>query len=192
MRHGRGWIGGAFSARPRLWLAAFPSRLRRGLATCRRPRRATVAAVLDGETLKLADGRIVKLIGAKAPIAPLGWRGDDPWPFVEEAKAALEALPPTRRSNSGSAEAAPTGTAIFSPRSSSLRGKAASGSRTSSWEGASPGSTLSPTTAPARPNFSRARKRRGGSGSGFGPLPPIASKTRATWSAWGASFIPIS
>lgn len=53
---------------------------------------ATVAAVLDGETLKLADGRIVKLIGAKAPVAPLGWRGDDPWPFVEEAKAALEAL----------------------------------------------------------------------------------------------------
>jgi micrococcal nuclease len=48
--------------------------------------------VLDGETLKLADGRIVKLIGAKAPVAPLGWRGEDPWPFVEEAKAALEAL----------------------------------------------------------------------------------------------------
>jgi micrococcal nuclease len=42
--------------------------------------------------LKLADGRIVKLIGAKAPVAPLGWRGDDPWPFVEEARAALEAL----------------------------------------------------------------------------------------------------
>jgi endonuclease YncB( thermonuclease family) len=56
------------------------------------PESATVAAVLDGETLKLADGRIVKLIGAKAPAAPLGWRGDDPWPLVEEAKAALEAL----------------------------------------------------------------------------------------------------
>jgi hypothetical protein len=53
---------------------------------------ASVAAVLDGETLKLADGRTVKLIGAKAPAAPLGWRGDDPWPFVEEAKEALEAL----------------------------------------------------------------------------------------------------
>jgi endonuclease YncB( thermonuclease family) len=51
-----------------------------------------VAAVLDGETLKLADGRTVKLIGAKAPIAPLGWRGEDPWPFVEEARAALESL----------------------------------------------------------------------------------------------------
>jgi len=55
-------------------------------------RKASVATVLDGETLKLADGRIVKLIGAKAPAAPLGWRGEDPWPFVEEAKEALEAL----------------------------------------------------------------------------------------------------
>lgn len=56
------------------------------------PESASVATVLDGETLKLADGRIVKLIGAKAPAAPLGWRGEDPWPFVEEAKEALEAL----------------------------------------------------------------------------------------------------
>jgi hypothetical protein len=53
------------------------------------PESASVAAVLDGETLKLADGRIVKLIGAKAPFAPLGWRGDDPWPFVEEASEGL-------------------------------------------------------------------------------------------------------
>ena len=53
---------------------------------------ASVAAVLDGEILKLADGRIVKLIGAKAPVAPLGWRGDDPWPFVDEAKQAVEAV----------------------------------------------------------------------------------------------------
>src|SRR5262245_43059824 len=56
------------------------------------PESASVAAVRDGETLKLADGRILKLIGAKAPVAPLSWRGDDPWPFVEEAKQALEAL----------------------------------------------------------------------------------------------------
>ncbi len=53
---------------------------------------AAVASVLDGETLKLADGRTVKLIGAKAPMPPLGWRGDDPWPLVNEAKEALESL----------------------------------------------------------------------------------------------------
>ena len=56
------------------------------------PEAATVAAVLDGETLKLADGRTVRLIGAKAPMSPLGWRGDDPWPLVDEAKDALSAL----------------------------------------------------------------------------------------------------
>jgi len=56
------------------------------------PETATVAAVLDGETLKLTDGKKVKLIGAKAPMPPLGWRGDDPWPFVDEAREALERL----------------------------------------------------------------------------------------------------
>jgi endonuclease YncB( thermonuclease family) len=56
------------------------------------PETGAVADVIDGETLKLADGRTVKLIGAKAPIPPLGWRGNDPWPFVDEAKQALERL----------------------------------------------------------------------------------------------------
>ncbi len=56
------------------------------------PETGTVAAVLDGETLQLTDGNIVRLIGAKAPMPPLGWRGDDPWPLVEEAKAALSLL----------------------------------------------------------------------------------------------------
>jgi len=31
----------------------------------------------------------VRLIGAKAPMPPLGYHGDDPWPLVEEAKEAL-------------------------------------------------------------------------------------------------------
>jgi micrococcal nuclease len=53
------------------------------------PENGTVASVIDGETLKLADGRIVRLIGAKAPMPPLGYHGDDPWPLVEEAKEAL-------------------------------------------------------------------------------------------------------
>jgi len=52
----------------------------------------TVASVIDGETLQLTDGRTVRLIGAKAPMPPLGWRGDDPWPFVDDAREALEAL----------------------------------------------------------------------------------------------------
>jgi micrococcal nuclease len=56
------------------------------------PEIGTVAAVIDGETLTLSDGRVVRLIGAKAPAAPLGWRGEDPWPLVEEAKEALSKL----------------------------------------------------------------------------------------------------
>jgi micrococcal nuclease len=56
------------------------------------PETGTVAAVIDGETLKLTDGRIVRLIGAKAPAPPLGWRGEEPWPLVEESKEALSRL----------------------------------------------------------------------------------------------------
>ena len=56
------------------------------------PEAGTVAAVIDGETLQLADGKTVRLIGAKAPMPPLGWRGEDPWPLVDEAKEALSAL----------------------------------------------------------------------------------------------------
>lgn len=53
------------------------------------PETGRVASIIDGETLKLTDGRTVRLIGAKAPMPPLGYRADDPWPFVEEAKEAL-------------------------------------------------------------------------------------------------------
>jgi endonuclease YncB( thermonuclease family) len=42
------------------------------------PQRGTVAQIIDGETLTLTDGSTVRLMGAKAPIPPLGWRGDDP------------------------------------------------------------------------------------------------------------------
>ena len=56
------------------------------------PETATVSAVPDGETLKLTDGKTVKLIGAKAPMPPLGWRGDAPWPFVDEARETLDDL----------------------------------------------------------------------------------------------------
>jgi micrococcal nuclease len=56
------------------------------------PQRGTVAQIIDGETLSLTDGTVVRLIGAKAPSSPLDWRGDDPWPMVAEAKQALERL----------------------------------------------------------------------------------------------------
>ncbi len=55
---------------------------------------ATVESVIDGETLLLSDGRKVRLAGVKAPSAPLGWRGEDPWPFVAEAKEEVARLLP--------------------------------------------------------------------------------------------------
>lgn len=53
---------------------------------------ATVASVVDGETLTLTDGRKVRLLGVKAPAAPLGWKGEDPWPFVAKSKQALDRM----------------------------------------------------------------------------------------------------
>jgi endonuclease YncB( thermonuclease family) len=56
------------------------------------PERATVATVKDAETLELADGTIVRLIGAKTPQVPLGWHGSEPWPFVAEATEMTKRL----------------------------------------------------------------------------------------------------
>ena len=65
------------------------------------PETGTVAAVIDGETLKLTDGRTVRLIGAKAPMPPLGWRGEDPlalWSM--RPRRRCRRLPPAGRSSS--------------------------------------------------------------------------------------------
>jgi endonuclease YncB( thermonuclease family) len=56
------------------------------------PQKGTVAEVKDGETLQLTDGTVVRLINAKAPIAPIAARSDRPWPMVDEAKEALSKL----------------------------------------------------------------------------------------------------
>ncbi|HMA16269.1 MAG: thermonuclease family protein [Bacteroidota bacterium] len=49
-------------------------------------------AVVDGDTLVLADGREVRLVGIQAPKLPLGRAGFEPWPLAEEAKARLAAV----------------------------------------------------------------------------------------------------
>ena len=65
------------------------------------PQRGTVAQIIDGETLALTDGTIVRLIGAKAPSPPLGWRGDDPWLMVAERRRSrrLSGSPRAPKSN---------------------------------------------------------------------------------------------
>lgn len=53
---------------------------------------ATVVEVIDGDTVGLADGREVRLVGLQAPKLPLGRRNFPTWPLAEEAKDALEIL----------------------------------------------------------------------------------------------------
>jgi endonuclease YncB( thermonuclease family) len=52
----------------------------------------TVVAAIDGDTVTLADGREVRLVGIQAPKLPLGRPNFKAWPFADEAKAALEAI----------------------------------------------------------------------------------------------------
>jgi endonuclease YncB( thermonuclease family) len=54
--------------------------------------RARAVEIVDGDTLVLADGRQVRLVGIQAPKLPLGRAGFKTWPLAERAKAALDAL----------------------------------------------------------------------------------------------------
>jgi micrococcal nuclease len=62
---------------------------------------AEVVEVVDGDTLVLADGREVRLVGIQAPKLPLGRAGFEAWPLAEEAKASLERLTLGRRLDLG-------------------------------------------------------------------------------------------
>ncbi len=51
-----------------------------------------VVEVIDGDTVRLADRREVRLVGIQAPKLPLGRRNFTPWPLAEESRAALVRL----------------------------------------------------------------------------------------------------
>lgn len=51
-----------------------------------------VTSVVDGDTLILASGTEVRLVGIQAPKLALGRVGFKPWPLAGEAKAMLETL----------------------------------------------------------------------------------------------------
>jgi endonuclease YncB( thermonuclease family) len=53
---------------------------------------AHVAEVVDGDTVVIADGTQVRLVGLQAPKRALGRRGFVPWPLSEEAAEALSGL----------------------------------------------------------------------------------------------------
>jgi endonuclease YncB( thermonuclease family) len=52
----------------------------------------TVQSIEDGATLTLADGKILRLAGLIAPVAPLSMSKDAPWPAAEAARQALADL----------------------------------------------------------------------------------------------------
>lgn len=53
---------------------------------------ATVAEIIDGDTVRLADHRQVRLVGTQAPKLSLGRSGFVDWPLAAEAKTALKKL----------------------------------------------------------------------------------------------------
>ncbi len=53
---------------------------------------ATVAEVIDGDTVRLHDGRQVRLVGMQAPKLPLGRPGFVEWPLAGAAQATLAGL----------------------------------------------------------------------------------------------------
>lgn len=53
---------------------------------------AVVEAVIDGDSLTLADGRTVRMVGIQAPKLPKGRPNFAEWPFAREAQAALSDL----------------------------------------------------------------------------------------------------
>jgi endonuclease YncB( thermonuclease family) len=54
--------------------------------------RGTVASVVDGDTVILDTGMVIRLIGTQAPKLPLGRDDFATWPKAEEAKAELETV----------------------------------------------------------------------------------------------------
>jgi endonuclease YncB( thermonuclease family) len=51
-----------------------------------------VSEVVDGDTVMLDTGLVVRMIGTQAPKLPLGREGFEAWPMAEEARAALVSM----------------------------------------------------------------------------------------------------
>ena len=104
---------------------------------------ATVAGVIDGDTVRLDDGRQVRLVGIQAPKLPLGRPEFEPWPLADAAKAALAGLIDGRKYSSAMAVCGWTATGAHSPTCSAPMG---CGSRPRCCGAAWRGSILSRTT----------------------------------------------
>ena len=92
------------------------------------PETGTVAAVLDGETLRLTDGKTVSLIGAKARCRRSVGAVMIPGLWSMRPGQRYRPLPPAGRWSSDLPGGTSTGTVISSPKFMWWRVKAASGS----------------------------------------------------------------
>ncbi|HWA17405.1 MAG TPA: thermonuclease family protein [Devosia sp.] len=54
--------------------------------------KGVVTEIVDGDTVLLDNGLVVRLVGIQAPRLALGREGFDDWPMGDEAKAALAAI----------------------------------------------------------------------------------------------------
>lgn len=87
----RSWGGARIIPALALWLLAGPL-FAADCAPDRIDERAEVAHVHDGDTLRLADGRSVRLIGINAPELPRRGEPGTPEPHAEAARDALRGL----------------------------------------------------------------------------------------------------
>jgi endonuclease YncB( thermonuclease family) len=53
---------------------------------------ARVVEIIDGQTVRLDDGNVVRLMGALAPEAPPWWKGPGEWPPLKRARTGLADL----------------------------------------------------------------------------------------------------
>ena len=51
-----------------------------------------VVEIIDGQTVRLDDGNVVRLMGALAPEAPPWWKGPGEWPPLKRSRTGLADL----------------------------------------------------------------------------------------------------
>jgi endonuclease YncB( thermonuclease family) len=73
-------------------VSLMPAQLAAGCEGLRDGPKGIVTEVVDGDTVLLDNGLVIRLIGTQAPKLALGREGFEDWPMGEAAKAALEGL----------------------------------------------------------------------------------------------------
>ena len=117
-----------------------------------------VAEAIDGDTLRLDDGRVIRLAGIEAPKRPLSVAAETPWPLGEAAREALSDRVGSGRSPCTFSVGIPTVTVGITVASPTAR-------KGPGWSGKwSPAASRAPAIFPANrrafPSFSPRKKLR--------------------------------